>query len=69
MCVVGLSTAHHLAAHHFTAHARVSAVKVDHPTTRLFGEVKGSSSSTFREQGSAAPNFHTWSRTVCMENE
>ncbi|SDR15657.1 aldehyde dehydrogenase family protein [Thermostaphylospora chromogena] len=58
-------------AHHFAAHAQVGVVKINRPTTGLdlnvpFGGVKDSSSNTFREQGTAALDFYTWSKTVYL---
>jgi len=61
-------------AHHFAAHAQVGVVKVNRPTAGLdlnvpFGGVKDSSSNTFREQGPAAIDFYTWSKTVYLGTE
>ncbi|QFY12514.1 aldehyde dehydrogenase family protein [Nonomuraea phyllanthi] len=66
VCTTNLAT-----AHHFAAHAQVGVVKVNRPTTGLdlnvpFGGVKDSSSNTFREQGTAALDFYTWSKTVYL---
>lgn len=46
-------------------------VKVNRPTTGLdlnvpFGGVKDSSTNTFREQGSTAVDFYTWTKSVYM---
>ncbi|ETK38013.1 aldehyde dehydrogenase family protein [Microbispora sp. ATCC PTA-5024] len=70
----GICTQNLAAAHHFAAHAQVGVVKVNRPTTGLdlnvpFGGVKDSSSNTFREQGTAALDFYTWSKTVYMGHE
>ncbi|WP_433432490.1 aldehyde dehydrogenase family protein [Nonomuraea sp. CA-141351] len=70
----GICTRDLTAAHHFAAHAQVGVVKVNRPTTGLdlnvpFGGVKDSSSNTFREQGTAALDFYTWSKTVYLGHE
>lgn len=46
-------------------------VKVNRPTSGLdlnvpFGGVKASSTNTFREQGSVATDFYTWTKSVYM---
>jgi aldehyde dehydrogenase (NAD+) len=70
----GICTTNLATAHHFAAHAQVGVVKVNRPTTGLdlnvpFGGVKDSSSNTFREQGTAALDFYTWSKTVYLGYE
>jgi aldehyde dehydrogenase (NAD+) len=53
----------------FVREAEVGVVKVNQPTTGLelnvpFGGVKDSSSNTWREQGSSALDFYTWTKSV-----
>jgi aldehyde dehydrogenase (NAD+) len=69
VCTTNLAT-----AHHFAAHAQAGVVKINCPTTGLdlnvpFDGIKDSSSNTFREQGAAALDFSTWSKTVYMGTE
>lgn len=59
------------AAHRFADRVKAGVVKVNRPTTGLdlnvpFGGVKASSTNTFREQGSVAVDFWTWSKSVYM---
>ncbi len=58
-------------AHRFVKEAEAGVVKVNEKTTGLelhvpFGGLKNSSSETWREQGDAALDFYTISRTVYM---
>ncbi|MEV0133228.1 aldehyde dehydrogenase family protein [Dactylosporangium sp. NPDC050688] len=58
-------------AHRFANRVQAGVVKVNRPTTGLdlnvpFGGVKDSSTNTFREQGTVATEFYTWSKTVYM---
>ena len=67
----GICTRDLAKAHHFAAHAQVGVVKINRPTAGLdlnapFGGVKDSSSNTFREQGTSAVDFYTWSKTVYL---
>ncbi|GAA4730937.1 aldehyde dehydrogenase family protein [Phytohabitans rumicis] len=59
------------AAHRFADTVQAGVVKVNRPTSGLdlnvpFGGVKGSSTNTFREQGSVATEFYTWTKSVYM---
>ncbi|WP_020661125.1 aldehyde dehydrogenase family protein [Amycolatopsis benzoatilytica] len=70
----GLCTRDLALAHHFAEHAEAGVVKVNRPTTGLdlnvpFGGVKDSSSNTFREQGPAAADFYTWSKTIYLGHD
>lgn len=70
----GICTRDLAAAQDFAARARVGVVKVNRPTTGLdlnapFGGVKDSSTNTFREQGMAALDFFTWSKTVYLGHD
>lgn len=55
----------------FSRRVRTGVVKVNRPTTGLdlnvpFGGVKDSSSATFREQGTTATDFFTWTKTTYL---
>jgi aldehyde dehydrogenase (NAD+) len=57
------------AAHRFAARVQAGVVKINRPTTGLdlnvpFGGVKDSSTNTYREQGSTALDFYTWTKSV-----
>lgn len=59
------------AAHRFADTVPAGVVKVNRPTSGLdlnvpFGGVKASSTNTFREQGAAATDFYTWTKSVYM---
>ncbi len=65
----GIVTADLGAAQRFARQVRVGVVKVNQPTSGVelnvpFGGVGDSSTNTFREQGSSAIEFYTWSKTV-----
>ena len=67
----GIVTTSLSAAHQFADRIQAGVVKVNRPTTGLdlnvpFGGVKASSSNTFREQGSVAVDFYTWSKSVYL---
>jgi aldehyde dehydrogenase (NAD+) len=58
-------------ANHFIDRIQAGIVKVNRPTSGVdpnmpFGGVKGSSTNTFREQGSAATDFYTWTKSVYL---
>jgi len=58
-------------AHEFARRIQAGVVKVNRPTTGVlvqapFGGMKKSSSMTFKEQGKAAIEFYTFSKTVYM---
>jgi len=58
-------------AHRFADRIQAGVVKVNRPTVGLelnvpFGGIKASSTGTFREQGSVATEFYTWSKSVYM---
>ncbi|MGH9030201.1 MAG: aldehyde dehydrogenase family protein, partial [Acidimicrobiales bacterium] len=70
----GICTRDLASAQEFAARANVGVVKVNRPTTGLdlnapFGGVKDSSSNTYREQGMAAIDFYTWSKTVYLGHD
>ncbi len=55
----------------FSHRVQTGVVKVNRPTTGLdlnvpFGGVKDSSSATFREQGTTATDFYTWTKTTYL---
>ena len=55
----------------FSRRVQAGVVKVNRPTTGLdlnvpFGGIKDSSSATYREQGSTATDFFTWSKTTYL---
>ena len=55
----------------FSRRVQTGVVKVNRPTTGLdlnvpFGGIKDSSSATYREQGSTATDFFTWSKTTYL---
>lgn len=65
----GIVTAHLGAAQRFARDVRVGIVKVNQPTSGVelnvpFGGVGDSSTNTYREQGSAAIDFFTWTKSV-----
>lgn len=67
----GICTNDLRAAHHFVDRVQVGIVKVNQPTTGLelqvpFGGTKASSTGTFREQGRAAIDFFTRSKSVYL---
>ncbi|HEX6453307.1 MAG TPA: aldehyde dehydrogenase family protein [Trebonia sp.] len=67
----GIVTGDLRAAHRFADTVQAGVVKVNRPTTGLdlnvpFGGVKDSSTNTFREQGSTAVDFYTWTKSVYM---
>lgn len=58
-------------AHKFTERVQAGVVKVNRPTTGIlvqapFGGMKKSSSMTFKEQGTAAIDFYTFTKTIYM---
>ncbi|MET8418215.1 aldehyde dehydrogenase family protein [Streptomyces sp. NPDC005134] len=58
-------------AQRFAARVRAGVIKVNRPTTGLdlnvpFGGVKDSSSNTYREQGTVATEFYSWSKSVYL---
>jgi aldehyde dehydrogenase (NAD+) len=67
----GIVTGDLRAAHRFADTVQAGVVKVNRPTTGLdlnvpFGSVKDSSTNTFREQGSTAVDFYTWTKSAYM---
>jgi acyl-CoA reductase-like NAD-dependent aldehyde dehydrogenase len=67
----GIVTSDLRAAHRFADRVQAGVVKVNRPTSGLdlnvpFGKVKASSTNTFREQGSVAVDFWTWTKSVYM---
>ncbi|MEU6572714.1 aldehyde dehydrogenase family protein [Streptomyces sp. NPDC046805] len=69
ICTTSLSR-----AHDFAARVQAGVVKVNRPTAGLdlnvpFGGVKDSSTNTFREQGTAAADFYTWTKTVYLGHQ
>ena len=61
-------------AYDFAARARVGVVKVNRPTAGLdlnvpFGGVGDSSTNTFREQGTRAVDFYTWTKSVYIGHD
>jgi alpha-ketoglutaric semialdehyde dehydrogenase len=65
----GLVTNDLAAAHRFAREAHVGVVKVNQPTGGVelnvpFGGVGDSSTNTYREQGSVAVEFSTWTKSV-----
>jgi aldehyde dehydrogenase (NAD+) len=65
----GIVTNDLAAAHRFAREAHVGVVKVNQPTTGVelnvpFGGVGDSSTNTYREQGSVAVEFSTWTKSV-----
>lgn len=65
----GIVTADLAAAHRFANGVRAGVIKVNLPTTGLdlnvpFGGVGDSSTNTFREQGSSAVDFYSWTKSV-----
>jgi len=70
----GICTTNLASAQHFAARAHAGVIKVNRPTAGLdlnvpFGGVKASSTNTFREQGEAALEFYTWSKTVYLGHD
>lgn len=70
----GICTSSLASAQRFAADAEAGVVKVNRPTTGLdlnvpFGGVKASSTNTFREQGSAALDFYTWTKSVYLGHD
>lgn len=70
----GICTTNLTSAQEFAARAHAGVIKVNRPTTGLdlnvpFGGVKASSTNTFREQGEAALDFYTWSKTVYLGHD
>ncbi len=70
----GICTRDLASAQEFAARAKVGVVKVNRPTTGLdlnapFGGVRDSSTNTYREQGMAAVEFYTWSKTVYLGHD
>jgi acyl-CoA reductase-like NAD-dependent aldehyde dehydrogenase len=58
-------------AHRFIARIQAGIVKVNRPTSGVdpnvpFGGVKESSTNTYREQGAAATDFYTWTKSVYL---
>ncbi|MFF4600717.1 aldehyde dehydrogenase family protein [Amycolatopsis sp. NPDC001319] len=58
-------------AHRFIDRIQAGIVKVNRPTTGVdpnvpFGGVKESSTNTYREQGSTASDFYTWTKSVYL---
>jgi aldehyde dehydrogenase (NAD+) len=56
-------------ARHFVDNIQAGIVKVNRPTSGVdpnmpFGGVKESSTNTYREQGAAATDFYTWTKSV-----
>jgi acyl-CoA reductase-like NAD-dependent aldehyde dehydrogenase len=56
-------------AYDFASRVQAGVVKINRPTSGLdlnvpFGGVKGSSSNTYREQGTGALDFYSWIKTV-----
>lgn len=67
----GICTTSLASAQEFSNRVQAGVVKVNRPTTGLdlnvpFGGVKASSTNTFREQGSVAVDFYTWSKSVYL---
>jgi len=65
----GIVTNDLAAVHRFSREARVGVVKVNQPTSGVelnvpFGGVGDSSTNTYREQGSVAVEFSTWTKSV-----
>lgn len=55
----------------FSRRVQTGVVKVNRPTTGLdlnvpFGGIKDSSSATYREQGTTATDFYTWTKTTYL---
>lgn len=70
----GICTTSLASAQRFAAQAQAGVIKVNRPTAGLdlnvpFGGVKASSTNTFREQGEAALEFYTWSKTVYLGHD
>ena len=70
----GICTSSLASAQRFAAEAQAGVVKVNRPTTGLdlnvpFGGVKASSTNTFREQGFAALDFYTWTKSVYLGHD
>jgi aldehyde dehydrogenase (NAD+) len=58
-------------ANRFIDRIQAGIVKVNRPTSGVdpnvpFGGVKESSTNTYREQGSAATDFYTWTKSVYL---
>lgn len=58
-------------AHRFIDRVQAGIVKVNRPTSGVdpnvpFGGVKESSTNTYREQGAAATDFYTWTKSVYL---
>ncbi len=69
----GIVTNNLAAAQRFAREAQVGVVKVNLPTTGVelnvpFGGVKDSSTNTYREQGSTAVDFFTWTKSVYLSS-
>ncbi|MGC5006613.1 aldehyde dehydrogenase family protein [Streptomyces sp. NBC_00353] len=67
----GVCTRSLAGAQRFAARVRAGVIKVNRPTTGLdlnvpFGGVKDSSSNTYREQGTVATEFYSWSKSVYL---
>lgn len=65
----GLVTNDLRAAHHFANNVQAGVVKINRPTGGVdlnvpFGGVKDSSTNTYREQGAAAVDFYSWTKSV-----
>lgn len=70
----GICTSSLASAQQFAARVHAGVIKVNRATTGLdlnvpFGGVKASSTNTFREQGEAALEFYTWSKTVYLGHD
>ena len=67
----GLVTNDMRAAHRFANQVQAGVVKVNRPTGGVdlnvpFGGVKDSSTNTYREQGAAAVDFYSWTKSVYL---
>jgi aldehyde dehydrogenase (NAD+) len=69
----GIVTNDLAAVHRFSREAHVGVVKVNQPTSGVelnvpFGGVGDSSTNTYREQGSVAVEFSTWTKSVYVSS-